>query len=94
MNLSDFYFKKLGKLIEDPDYDLNEKYAPKLLDAGFIKLVGFRKLFLEFKLFFEIYIPTKKGKEAYKEWKENAEVMGLKMQEIRDAIENNRNRDG
>ncbi len=66
---SDFYFKKLGKMIDDPDYDLNERYAPRLLDFGYIKLLRYSaKMGCAILSFFE-YVITDKGKQAYEDWK-------------------------
>lgn len=71
MPLSDFYFKKLGKMIHDPDYDLNEKFAPRLLDLGCIKSLRYSAKMGGAILSFSEYVITDKGKYAYEEWKNN-----------------------
>lgn len=70
MTLSDFYFKKLGKMIDDKDYDLNERYVPRLLDLGYIKLKrGFFGPVQGFHLDYSYYDITELGKTVYEEWK-------------------------
>jgi hypothetical protein len=70
MPTSDFWFKKLGKMINDPDYDLNERYAPRLLDWGFIELERWSDHCMKgISLSYSIYIVTELGKKAYEEWK-------------------------
>lgn len=68
MPLSDFYMKKLGKMIDDPDYDLNERWAPTLLDAEFIFLDKWGENSIGFHMDYSFYTPTDKGKQAYFEW--------------------------
>lgn len=71
MKISDFWFKKLGKMLADSDYDLNERYAPRLLDWGFIKLTKWGMRQGVFHMDYSFYQVTDKGKKAYREWKEN-----------------------
>ena len=70
MPISDFWFKKLGKMISDPDYDLNERFAPRLLDWGFIDIVKMGYQVGKFLCHSTYYIVTESGKEAYNQWKE------------------------
>ena len=34
--LSDFHYRLLGKILHTPFYNLPERFAPKLIDAGYI----------------------------------------------------------
>ena len=70
MKISDFYYKKLRKMIADPNYDLNEKYAPRLLDMGFIELKNFYQSVRGFHVDCSYFTITELGKKAYKEWDE------------------------
>lgn len=60
--------KRLGNIINDQFYDLPERFAPALLDAGYIDFVreccgtGFGIVSASW------YQATKKGKEAYLKW--------------------------
>lgn len=74
MALSDFYFKRLGKMIEDPSYDLSARYALKLLDEGFIDFEKKCIITYGYHMCFSFYFPTQKGKNAYQEWKNNANL--------------------
>ncbi len=67
--ISDFFFKKLGKMIGDEYYDLNERFAPRLLDAGFITLERESGYSGAYHISSSFYVVTEKGKEAYNEWK-------------------------
>lgn len=67
--LSDFFFKKMGKMISDQCYDLNERYAPRLLDLGFIKLIKWTEHIHHSLISCSCYTVTTKGKKAYREWK-------------------------
>lgn len=68
-----FLFKKIGKMIGSEDdgnhYDLPELYAPKLLDSGFIELRRWSERIDTMIVSFSAYFTTLKGREAYKEWK-------------------------
>jgi len=66
--VSDFYYKKLGKMIDNPDYELSERFAPKLLDAGFIFLDKWAENTIGFHMDYSFYTTTDKGKEAYEQW--------------------------
>ncbi len=70
MPISDFWFKKLGKMINKPDYDLNERFASRLLDWGFIKFERKTSLSGKFHLCVSCsyYTVTESGKEAYNKW--------------------------
>ncbi len=67
--MTDFYFKKLGKMLNDPDYNINERFAPKLLDLGFIKEIKYNMHTMGFLLSCSTYLVTKIGKRAYNDWK-------------------------
>lgn len=71
MKISDFWFKKLGKMLADSDYDLNERYAPRLLSWGFITLWRSSGSKDSYHISCSFYVVTSKGKKAYREWKEN-----------------------
>ncbi len=74
MLISDFYFKKLGKMINDEDYDLNERFAPRLLDWGFIKEVKYGAYTMGYRLSCSCYKVTNLGKEAYNQWIKGKDV--------------------
>ncbi len=66
--VSDFWFKKLGKMINDEDYDLNERFAPRLLDWGFIENIRSYNMSFGCHIDYSYYIVTESGKEAYNQW--------------------------
>lgn len=68
--VSDFWFKKLGKMISDEDYELNERFATKLLDLGFINITKMGYTIGKALYHSSYYIVTESGKEAYNKWKE------------------------
>lgn len=60
--------KRLGNILNEKEYDLPERFAPALLDEGYITLIQ-----ESYGIGFAIvttscYQVTKKGKEAYLEW--------------------------
>lgn len=59
----------MGKMISDQCYDLNERYAPRLLDLGFIKLTRWAEHVHHSLISCSCYTVTTKGKKAYTEWK-------------------------
>jgi hypothetical protein len=67
---TEFMMKRLGNMIRDEDYDLPERYAPSMLDEGYIVLVmecvgtGFCICKTSY------YQVTAKGDLAYKQWLE------------------------
>lgn len=68
MSLSDFYFKKLGKMLNDPYYEIAERYVPKLLDADFIQEKKWTEHTLGVICSCSCYVVTTKGEKAYGEW--------------------------
>lgn len=73
--LTDFYFKRLEKMINDPGYDLNERFAPRLLDLGFIFLDEWSEYFNGAYLRYSFYTVTDQGKKAYGGWKKRCKVL-------------------
>ncbi len=61
----DFMMKRLGQIINDKYYDLPQRYAPPMLELGYIFMIG-RTVGC-----FSFYQATDKGKQAYKEWLES-----------------------
>lgn len=69
MKISDFYYKKLGKMINDPNYDLNVKFSNRLLDLGFITLERGFSWHMSITLHYSYFKVTDLGKQVYEEWK-------------------------
>jgi hypothetical protein len=71
--ISDFYFKKLGKMIDsdrgEGSYELNEKFSPKLLDLGYIKLNRWSEILGKYTCLCSSFVVTELGKKSYDEWK-------------------------
>jgi hypothetical protein len=63
-----FMMKRLGNLINDEYYDLPERYAPSMLDMGYVEFL--RKGYRCFGVCYDMsyYEITDKGRKAYKEW--------------------------
>jgi hypothetical protein len=70
MTPSDFWFNKLGKMINDPDYDLNERFAPRLLNWGYIEFEKDYQSIRGFHITCSYFLVTDKGKKAYFEWEQ------------------------
>jgi hypothetical protein len=68
MKLTDFYYRRLGRMLEDPNYEIGVRYIPKLLDSGFIKEIKWTATGEGFHLDCSCYGLTEKGIKAYKEW--------------------------
>lgn len=66
---SDFWFKKLGKMINDPYYNLNVRWSSRLLDWGFIELKREYTSHMGIHFHCSYYHVTESGKKAYEEWK-------------------------
>lgn len=64
----EFMMKRIGNLINDEYYDLPERYAPSLLDAGYINWVreihgiGMGIATMSY------YEASLEGRKAYQEW--------------------------
>ena len=71
--ISDFWFKKIGKMIESEDdhgfYEINQRFAPSLLDLGLIEERRWSQNCMGYICTCSAYFVTKKGRKAYKEWK-------------------------
>jgi hypothetical protein len=67
--LSDFFFKKLGKMINDKSYDLNPRFAQKLVDAEYITYKICWDKSGQLTASYLTHHVTDKGKRAYKKWK-------------------------
>ena len=72
--LSDFWYKKIGKMIDSEDrhgfYQLNERFIPKLQVLGFIEEKRMIQKFPSgFIGTYSDFFVTDLGRKAYKEWK-------------------------
>jgi hypothetical protein len=82
--LSDFWFKKIGKMIDSEDndgnYDLSETYEPMLMDElGYIDFKRFGMNSPPIKLNYSLYVVTEAGRKAYKEWKDDNKNPNVKL---------------
>ena len=72
--ISDFLFKKLGRLIHSEesngDYEIHERFADRLLDAGYIEYLQWNEPLAWGHMHCVRMISTEKGREAYLKWKE------------------------
>lgn len=72
-NISDFWLKKIGKMIESEDtngfYKINDRFTPTMLDMDLIEIRNWCELHGDYRCIFSAYFVTKKGREIYKEWK-------------------------
>jgi hypothetical protein len=63
--------KRLGQIINDKYYDLPERFAPPMLDLGYIFTEKQGRSVGGVCGYFSFYQATDKGKYAYKEWLES-----------------------
>jgi len=72
--ISDFLFKKLGRLIHseesDGDYEIHERFADRLLDAGYIEYLQWNEPLAWGHMHCVKMISTEKGREAYLKWQQ------------------------
>jgi hypothetical protein len=67
----EFMMKRLGQIINDKYYDLPERFAAPMLDAGYIFFARQGTVIDKICCDFSFYQATDKGKQAYKEWLES-----------------------
>ena len=67
----EFMMKRLGQIITDKYYDLPERFAPPMLDLGYIFLEKSNSKVGRSVCCFSFYQATDKGKKAYQEWLES-----------------------
>ncbi len=67
----EFMMKRLGQIINDKYYDLPERFAPPMLELGYIFIEKAHEITRKSVCCFSFYQATDKGKKAYKEWLES-----------------------
>lgn len=70
--ISIFWLKKLQKMIKSEDegisYDLNERFAPTMLDLGLIELRKWSENHGQFLCCCSSYVVTDQGRKLYQQW--------------------------
>jgi S-adenosylmethionine/arginine decarboxylase-like enzyme len=66
--MSKAMMKRLGKMIYDKYYDLPERYAPELLDLGYVEYIRECQIISLGITTMSFYQITPLGIQAYKEW--------------------------
>ncbi len=66
--------RRLGRMITDDDYDLPERFAPELLDLGYIELVKGCMPLSHAIASISYYYPTQEGKDAFYAWLDKNEA--------------------